>query len=135
MEDPQMERKIAQYDAYEGRIQALEHNYTKLESKVISIEDKVVSIEMGQKGLETTVLKESSVQKDLLTTLLQHTLETKKQESTQQFELKKSEVELKKTREISRKEIWVAALGGGGVIGTIIGGVLVYLQSTGGATP
>lgn len=97
-----MEQLKAGFDDHEGRIKILEQNYSKLEGKISSIEN-------GQLQLENTVLKTSQDQKDLLTKLIDHHLDLKKSSAA-------SDVELKKTRIISQKELWVAVLGSGGIV-------------------
>lgn len=96
-------------DDHEGRIKILEQNYSKLEGKISSIEN-------GQLQLENTVLKTSQDQKDLLTKLIDHHLDMKKAQAAADTQAKAQEVDLKKTRIISRKELWVAVLGSGGIV-------------------
>ena len=102
MQDTTMEQLTAGFDDHEGRIKILEQNYSKLEGKISTIEN-------GQLQLENTVLKTSQDQKELLTKLIDHHLDLKKSSVA-------AETDLKKTRIISRKELWVAVLGSGGIV-------------------
>lgn len=104
-----MEQLKAGFDDHEGRIKILEQNYSKLEGKISSIEN-------GQLQLENTVLKTSQDQKDLLTKLIDHHLDLKKKQVEADSQAKAQEVDLKKTRIISRKELWIAVLGSGGLV-------------------
>lgn len=98
-----MEQLRAGFDDHEGRIKILEQNYSKLEGKIQTIEN-------GQLQLENTVLKTSQDQKELLNTLISHHLDLKKEKQTQ-------DADLKKTMILSRKDLWVAILGSGGLFG------------------
>lgn len=89
-------------DDHEGRIKILEQNYSKLEGKIQTIEN-------GQLQLENTVLKTSQDQKELLNTLITHHLDLKKMKQ-------EDDTDLQKTRILSRKELWVAVLGSGGLV-------------------
>lgn len=104
-----MEQLKAGFDDHEGRIKILEQNYSKLEGKITSIEN-------GQLQLENTVLKTSQDQKELLNKLVDHHLDLKKRQVEADTQAKSQEVDLKKTRIISRKELWVAVLGSGGIV-------------------
>jgi len=93
------------FDNHEGRIVALEKNY----GEVI---EKMGSMEKGQLELQTVILKSSGDQKDLLNKLIEHNLGiTVKQEETKG--------EISKLKINSKKEITLALLGGGGIVGII----------------
>jgi hypothetical protein len=87
---------------HESRIKTLENNYHRLENKLTTVEN-------GQLRLENTVLTTSQDQSGLLNTLITNTFD------------------LKKTKMISRKEIIVAILGGGSVLGLVVGAVLKFM--------
>jgi myo-inositol catabolism protein IolC len=86
---------------HEDRIKTLEKNYGTLVGEITSVKN-------GQLQLENTVLKTSQGQSELLNKLIDNTFD------------------LKKTKLISRKEIWIAGLGGGSIIGLIIGAVIKF---------
>jgi predicted nucleic acid-binding Zn-ribbon protein len=91
MDIPKIEERFGDH---ENRITTLERNFQ-------SLEGKVQNIETGVSRVENTVLKESKVQQDLTNKLIDH------------------HFNFKTTKTMSRKEIWVAALGGGGIVGAI----------------
>lgn len=87
---------------HEGRIKILEQNYAKLDGKLTSVEN-------GQLQLENTVLKTSQGQSELLNKLIDNTFD------------------LKKTKLIGRKEIIIASVGGGSLLGVIVGAILKFV--------
>jgi hypothetical protein len=96
---PNMEEKLLDH---EGRIKSLELSYSRLEGKLTTVEN-------GQIQLENTVLKTSQGQNELLNKLIDNTFD------------------LKKTKAISRKEIIIAGIGSGGILGIIVGAILKFL--------
>jgi hypothetical protein len=98
-----MDRPIeARFENHEDRIKNLEVNYTKLV-------DEISYVKTGQIRLENTVLTVSQSQNGLLNTLITNTFD------------------LKKTKTISRKEIIIASISGGGILGVIVGAILKFL--------
>lgn len=87
---------------HENRIKTLENNYDKFVSKITAVEN-------GQLQLENTVLKTSQDQNGLLNTLINNTFD------------------LKKTRMITRKEIIIASISGGGILGVVVGAIIKFL--------
>jgi hypothetical protein len=87
---------------HENRLKTLENNYHKLDNKLTTVEN-------GQLRLENTVLTTSQDQNGLLNTLIMNSFD------------------LKKTRMITRKEIIIASISGGGVLGLIVGAVLKFM--------
>jgi hypothetical protein len=87
---------------HEDRIKNLEMSYSRLEGKLTSVEN-------GQLQLENTVLKTSQGQSELLNKLIDNTFD------------------LKKTKMVGRKEIIIASLGGGSLLGLIIGAILKFV--------
>jgi hypothetical protein len=87
---------------HEDRIKNLEMSYSRLEGKLTSVEN-------GQLQLENTVLKTSQGQSELLNKLIDNTFD------------------LNKTKAIGRKEIILALVGGGGVLGIVVGAILKFV--------
>lgn len=79
---------------HEDRIKTLEKNYAVLVGDMAEIRN-------GQLRLENTILKTTQDQNQLLNKLIDNSFD------------------LKKTSVVSKKEIWVAILGGGGALGVI----------------
>ena len=86
---------------HETRIKSLELSYANLVGEITSVKN-------GQLQLENTVLKTSQGQSDLLNKLIEKTFD------------------LKKTKMVSRKEMVIAAISGGGVLGILIGAVIKF---------
>lgn len=82
-----MEKRV---EDHERRIGTLEVNYKSLESKISSMET-------GIHRVESTVLRESKSQSDLLNKLIEHHF---------------GQVQ---TKTLAKKEIWIAVLGTGGI--------------------
>lgn len=87
---------------HESRLKTLENNYHRLDNKLTTVEN-------GQLRLENTILTTSSDQNGLLNTLITNTFD------------------LKKTKTISRKEIIIAGIGSGSVLGVIVGAILKFV--------
>ena len=86
---------------HETRIKSLELSYANLVGEITSVKN-------GQLQLENTVLKTSQGQSELLNKLIEKTFD------------------LKKTKMVSRKEMVIAAISGGGVLGILIGAVIKF---------
>ena len=86
---------------HETRIKSLELSYANLVGEITSVKN-------GQLQLENTVLKTSQGQSDLLNKLIDNTFD------------------LKKTNVVSRKEMVIAAISGGGVLGILIGAIIKF---------
>jgi hypothetical protein len=106
MEGPNMTTIVTDH---EDRIKALEINYSNLVGEISSVKDEVTFVKTGQLRLENTVLTVSQNQNGLLNTLIANTFD------------------LKKTKTISRKEIIIAGIGSGGILGIIVGAILKFL--------
>jgi hypothetical protein len=87
---------------HESRIKNLEKNYDNLVGEITSVKN-------GQLQLENTVLKTSQGHNELLNKLIDNTFD------------------LKKTKTVSRKEIIIAGIGSGGVLGVVVGGILKFM--------
>jgi hypothetical protein len=87
---------------HEERLTTLEKNYSNLVGEITSVKN-------GQLQLENTVLRTSQDQSGLLNTLI-----------TNSFDLKK-------TKAVSRKEIIIAGIGSGGVLGIVVGSILKFM--------
>lgn len=87
---------------HEDRIKTLEKNYSNLVGEITTVKN-------GQLQLENTVLKTSQGHNELLNKLIDNTFD------------------LKKTKMISRKEIMIASLGGGSILGIIVGAILKFV--------
>jgi hypothetical protein len=86
---------------HEDRIKTLETNYSNLVGEITSVKN-------GQLQLENTVLKTSQGQNELLNKLIDNTFD------------------LKKTKLVGRKEIIIASVGGGSILGGIVGAILKF---------
>lgn len=101
-EVPTLEKRV---DDHEKRIADLEKNY----GEVI---ERMGNVETGQLELQNVILKSAGDQKELLNKLIEHSLGiTVKQEETKG--------EVSKLKINSKKEITLALLGGGGIVGLI----------------
>lgn len=87
---------------HEDRLKVLEKNYSNLVGEITSVKN-------GQLQLENTVLKTSQDQSGLLNTLITNTFD------------------LKKTKAVSKKEIIVASISSGGILGVVIGAIVKFL--------
>jgi hypothetical protein len=99
MEVLSMEQQLLDH---ESRIKTLEQNYGTLVGEITSVKN-------GQLQLENTVLKTSQDQNGLLNKLIDQTFD------------------LKKTKMVGRKEIIVASIGGGGILGIVVGAILKFM--------
>jgi hypothetical protein len=106
MEGPNMTTVMTDH---EERIKNLEVNYNNLVGEISSVKEEVTFVKTGQLRLENTVLTVSQNQNGLLNTLIANTFD------------------LKKTKTISRKEIIIAGIGSGGILGVIVGAILKFL--------
>jgi regulator of replication initiation timing len=97
LEGSQMER----LDIVEKRVEVLEQNYSMLKQDITAVQN-------GQLQLENTVLKGNKDQSDLLNKLVDHTLD------------------IKKTKVLARKDIIIAVLSGGSVVGLVLGAVINF---------
>lgn len=93
----------------------------KLEGQFQSLEIKMGSVESGVHRVESTVLRESKTQTDLLNTLIGHHFEVKKAEHL-------SQTDLKKTDKMNKKEIIVAALGSIGILTGVVTSIYNLFQ-------
>jgi hypothetical protein len=109
----------------EGMVQDHERRIAELEKQAVETKNQYLR-------LENTVLIGSKSTEELLNKVLDKVLDLKAAETQQEHELKTAEVqqehELAKTRTVSRKEVWIAALGAGGVVGALVGLIPMFIK-------
>lgn len=102
---------------HEVRISELERSYGKLD-------ERMTSIEIGQKGIENTILKESSSQKEMVQKVIEYALDSKLTQEKTKSELsvikETNSADLKKTKVIATKDIIIGLCGTGGIVFGII---------------
>jgi hypothetical protein len=102
------------------------------ERRIAELEKQAVETKNQYLRLENTVMIGSKNTENLLNKVLEKVLDLKGAETQQEHELKAAErqqqYELAKTKTVSRKEVWLAIFGTGGVAIAVVTGIFAYLQ-------
>jgi acetolactate synthase regulatory subunit len=102
------------------------------ERRIVELEKQAVENKNQYLRLENTVMQSSRSTENLLNKVLDKVLDLRAVETQQEHEFRtaenQQEHDLAKTRTVSRKEIWLAIFGSGGLAAAIVTGIFAYLQ-------